>query len=284
MLAAFSCSVMLSGGRTVAVQPSTQIVRSIVAWVTAGVSAPGVQVGSGREERPVPTAWQEPGAGCDCTTSLLADEYAREPERGLVGGRGGRRGGGGTRGGGWSAGRGADGAGAQDGEAVVSPAGSGRWSPPSPAARWAAPPSSRSWWCLRRIPMRRVSRPAARPPTCSGYGCARLRARGRSWTLGRAHRRVPDAKSQREHSQLVSTWRPRASSVIVTSPARQRSSHGDSPRAGETWKRPRLPGRELGVTHGLILRRARLRTLRSPRRTGAAADAERGLSPVMTPA
>ena len=49
MLAAFSGSVMLSGGRTVAVQPSTQIVRSIVAWVTAGLRAPGVQVGSGRE-------------------------------------------------------------------------------------------------------------------------------------------------------------------------------------------------------------------------------------------
>ena len=49
MLAAFSCSVTLSGGRTVDVQPSTQIVRSIVAWVTAGLSAPGVQVGSGRE-------------------------------------------------------------------------------------------------------------------------------------------------------------------------------------------------------------------------------------------
>jgi len=49
MLAAFSCSVMLSGGRTVAVQPSTQIVRSIVAWVTAGLSAPGVQLGFGRE-------------------------------------------------------------------------------------------------------------------------------------------------------------------------------------------------------------------------------------------
>ena len=49
MLAAFSCSVMLSGGRTVAVQPSAQIVRSIVACLTAGLSAPGVQAGSGRE-------------------------------------------------------------------------------------------------------------------------------------------------------------------------------------------------------------------------------------------
>jgi hypothetical protein len=81
MLASFSCSVMLSGGRTVAVQPSTQIVWPIVAWVTAGFRAPGVQVGSGRESTPVPIAWQEPGAGCGCTTWLLAVEYAREPLR-----------------------------------------------------------------------------------------------------------------------------------------------------------------------------------------------------------
>jgi hypothetical protein len=63
MLAAFSCSVMLSGGRTVSVQPSTQIVRSIVAWVTAGLSAPGAQVASAREYRPVPIARQEPRGG-----------------------------------------------------------------------------------------------------------------------------------------------------------------------------------------------------------------------------
>jgi hypothetical protein len=56
--------------------------------VTARLSAPGVQAGSGREYSPVPIAWQEPGAGCDCTTSLLAVEYAREPERGLLGGAG----------------------------------------------------------------------------------------------------------------------------------------------------------------------------------------------------
>ena len=85
MLAVFSCSVMLSGGRTVDVQPRTQIVRSIVVWVTAGLSAPGVQAGSGREDRPLPIAWQEAGAGWDCTMSLLAVEYASEPERGWVG-------------------------------------------------------------------------------------------------------------------------------------------------------------------------------------------------------
>jgi hypothetical protein len=49
MLDAFSGSVIVSDGRTVSVQPSTQIVRPIVAWVTAGLSAPGVQAGSGRE-------------------------------------------------------------------------------------------------------------------------------------------------------------------------------------------------------------------------------------------
>jgi hypothetical protein len=49
MLAAFSWSVMLSGGRTVPVQPSTQIVRSIVACVTTGLRTPGVHAGSGRE-------------------------------------------------------------------------------------------------------------------------------------------------------------------------------------------------------------------------------------------
>ena len=46
MLATFSCSVTLSGGRTVLVQPDTQIVLPIVACVTAGLSAPGVHVGS----------------------------------------------------------------------------------------------------------------------------------------------------------------------------------------------------------------------------------------------
>ena len=79
----------------------------------------------------------------------------------------------------------------------------------------------------------------------------RLRARRRSWTFGRAHRRVPDARSQ-----LCAR------------------SHG----GGRDVERPRLPGGEIGATHGLILRRARLRTLRSPRRPGAAADAERAAS------
>src|SRR6266581_4367788 len=35
------------GGRTVAVQPDTQIVDPIVAWVTSGFRAPGVNAGSG---------------------------------------------------------------------------------------------------------------------------------------------------------------------------------------------------------------------------------------------
>jgi hypothetical protein len=43
MLVRFSASVIASGGRTVAVQPTWQIVRPISAYVTAGLSAPGVQ-------------------------------------------------------------------------------------------------------------------------------------------------------------------------------------------------------------------------------------------------
>jgi len=81
MLANFSGSVMLSGGRTVSVQPSTQIVRSIVAGVTAGLSAPGVQAGSGREYSPEPIAWQEPALSCGCTTSSAAVESASPGDR-----------------------------------------------------------------------------------------------------------------------------------------------------------------------------------------------------------
>jgi hypothetical protein len=42
---------MDSGGLIVAVQPDTQIVEWIVAWVTAGFSAPGVSAGSGSPGR-----------------------------------------------------------------------------------------------------------------------------------------------------------------------------------------------------------------------------------------
>ena len=63
MLASFSGSVIRSGGRTRFVQPLTQIVRPIVAWVTAGLSAPGVQRGSGDEYLPCPRARQESGGG-----------------------------------------------------------------------------------------------------------------------------------------------------------------------------------------------------------------------------
>ncbi len=48
MLAAFSRSVMPSGGRTVAAHPPAQIVCWIVAGVTSGFSTPGVHDGSGR--------------------------------------------------------------------------------------------------------------------------------------------------------------------------------------------------------------------------------------------
>jgi hypothetical protein len=54
MLAAFSCSVITSGGRTVAVHPPAQIVRPIVAGVTAGFTAPGVHAGAGRAYSPEP--------------------------------------------------------------------------------------------------------------------------------------------------------------------------------------------------------------------------------------
>jgi hypothetical protein len=49
MLANFSGSVIDPGGRTVDVQPDRQIVELIVACVAAGLTAPGVQCGSGRE-------------------------------------------------------------------------------------------------------------------------------------------------------------------------------------------------------------------------------------------
>src|SRR5277367_4537004 len=67
MLRPFSALVIRSGGRTVVVQPRVQIVWSMVADVTAGFRAPGVQRGSGSEKRPVPRAWQEPGGGCGWT-------------------------------------------------------------------------------------------------------------------------------------------------------------------------------------------------------------------------
>src|SRR5581483_1219667 len=75
MLSRFSASVTRSGGRKVAVHPDLQIVRPIVAGVTAGFSAPGVQLGSGRVNVPDPIAWHDPGAGWRCTTKLLAVEY-----------------------------------------------------------------------------------------------------------------------------------------------------------------------------------------------------------------
>jgi hypothetical protein len=64
MLASFSGSVTLVGGRTVDVHPLLQIVCEIVLCVTAGFSAPGVHRGSGSEYGPDPFAWQEPGARC----------------------------------------------------------------------------------------------------------------------------------------------------------------------------------------------------------------------------
>jgi hypothetical protein len=47
MLASFSRPVTLVDGRMLVEYPLRQIVRWIVAWVTAGFSAPGVQCKSG---------------------------------------------------------------------------------------------------------------------------------------------------------------------------------------------------------------------------------------------
>ena len=47
-LASFSERVIDSGGRTVAVQPERQIVVALVAGLTCGFNAPGVQRASGR--------------------------------------------------------------------------------------------------------------------------------------------------------------------------------------------------------------------------------------------
>jgi hypothetical protein len=54
MLASFSGSVTETRGLTVEVQPERQIVVSMVACVTAGLSAPGVQRASGRAKAPRP--------------------------------------------------------------------------------------------------------------------------------------------------------------------------------------------------------------------------------------
>jgi hypothetical protein len=46
MLASFSGSVTLVDGRTLSEYPERQMVAPMVAWVTAGFSAPGVHRGS----------------------------------------------------------------------------------------------------------------------------------------------------------------------------------------------------------------------------------------------
>jgi hypothetical protein len=48
MLARFSLAVIEAGGRTVAVQPPRQIVLAMLACVTSGLTAPGVQRASAR--------------------------------------------------------------------------------------------------------------------------------------------------------------------------------------------------------------------------------------------
>jgi hypothetical protein len=56
MLAAFSGWVTDSRGLIVSVYPSWQIVWTVSAWVTAALIVPGVQCGSGSENRPDPRA------------------------------------------------------------------------------------------------------------------------------------------------------------------------------------------------------------------------------------
>jgi len=74
MLAYFSGSVIASGGRTVDVQPARQMVEPMLAWVTAGLTAPGVHRGSGRASSPAPIERHEP-AGCwRCMAWALALE------------------------------------------------------------------------------------------------------------------------------------------------------------------------------------------------------------------
>jgi hypothetical protein len=77
MLASFSGSVIETVGRTPRVQPLRQIVDRIVDCVTAGLSAPGVQRGSGREYTLDPRAWQLPVAGWRWIVVALAFEYGR---------------------------------------------------------------------------------------------------------------------------------------------------------------------------------------------------------------
>ena len=49
-----------AGGRTVRVQPLTQIVEPIVAWVTSGLSTPGVRTGSEHGAGGRPSAMLDP--------------------------------------------------------------------------------------------------------------------------------------------------------------------------------------------------------------------------------
>jgi hypothetical protein len=64
-----------------------QIVESIVACVTAGLSAPGEHPGSGSENLPEPVAWQEPGSGWGWTTVELACETGSAAGRAADAGR-----------------------------------------------------------------------------------------------------------------------------------------------------------------------------------------------------
>src|SRR6476620_7237125 len=60
------------------------MVSSMLAWLTDGSAAPGVQCGSGSENNPERRAWHEPGAGWGWTVWASAVRAATGSECGVV--------------------------------------------------------------------------------------------------------------------------------------------------------------------------------------------------------
>src|SRR6476619_1414163 len=60
------------------------MLSSMLAWVTAGSAAPGVQCGSGSENNPDRRAWHEPGAGWGWAVRASAVPTATGSECGVV--------------------------------------------------------------------------------------------------------------------------------------------------------------------------------------------------------
>src|ERR1700751_1321448 len=59
----------------------------MVAWVTVGLVAPGVQVGSGSRSRPLPRAWQLPAPGGADVAGAVATELVPDEVPVTAGGR-----------------------------------------------------------------------------------------------------------------------------------------------------------------------------------------------------